>query len=210
MRYEIAADVTPAVYMTRLAAGWRRFGPVMFRPECPSCRSCQSLRVPVPTFRPSASQRRVWRKNVDVVDVRVGTPSTSREKLNLLHRFHRHGHERKGWPAAAGHDLSLFTVNPFRTEEWTFSIADRLVAVGYVDALPEGLSAIYFFHEPRHGHRSLGTFNILTMIERARERGMPHVYLGYYVKGCRSLEYKARFGPNEILNERDEWGPFPV
>ncbi len=210
MRYEIAIDLTPAIYMTRLTTGWRRFGPVMFRHECPSCTRCQSLRVPVGTFRPSTSQRRVWRKNVDTVDVRVGTPSTSDEKLDLLRRFHRHGHARKGWPAETGHDLSLFTVNPFRTEEWTFFIADRLAAVGYVDALPAGLSAIYFFHDPQDAERSLGTFNVLRMIERARERSLPHVYLGYYVAGCRSLEYKARFGPNEVLNERAVWVPFPV
>jgi leucyl-tRNA---protein transferase len=84
MRYEIAVDLTPATYMSRLDAGWRRFGPIMFRHECPACRRCQSLRIPVARFQPSAGQRRVWRKNVDVVDVRIGTPSTTREKLDLF------------------------------------------------------------------------------------------------------------------------------
>ena len=45
MRYVIALDLTSATYLTRLDAGWRRFGPVMFRHECPSCRSCQPLRI---------------------------------------------------------------------------------------------------------------------------------------------------------------------
>ena len=210
MRYEIALDLNQAVYMSRLNSGWRRFGPIMFRHECPSCRSCQSLRIPVRTFQPSASQRRVWRKSVDAVDVRVGTPSTTSEKLDLFRRFHQHGHAHKGWPADAGHDLSLFTINPFRTEEWTFFVENRLAAVGYVDALSEGLSAIYFFHDPREARRSLGTFNILSMIDRARKRGLQYVYLGYYVAGCRSLEYKARFQPNEVLTGRAEWVPFPV
>jgi arginyl-tRNA--protein-N-Asp/Glu arginylyltransferase len=207
MRYQIAVDLTPATYMSRLDAGWRRFGPIMFRHECPACRRCQSLRIPVARFQPSAGQRRVWRKNVDVVDVRIGTPSTTREKLDLFRRFHRHGHEHKGWPADAGHDLSLFTINPFRTEEWTFFVDHRLAAVGYVDALSEGLSAIYFFHDPQDARRSLGTFNILSMIDRARQRGLRYVYLGYYVSGCRSLEYKARFRPNEVLNDHAEWIP---
>lgn len=208
MRYEIAPDLTAATYLDKLNAGWRRFGPVMFRHQCPSCQRCQSLRVPVADFRASAGQRRVWRKNDGVVDVRISTPSNSREKLELLRRFHRHGHERKGWPVEGGHDLSLFTVNPFRTEEWTFHVHDRLAAVGYVDALADGLSAIYFFHDPNDAHRSLGTFNILTIIERARQRGLRYVYLGYYVEGCRSLEYKARFQPNEVLNQQVEWVPF--
>ena len=93
----------------------------------------------------------------------------------------------------------MFLTNPFPTEEWSYWVDDKLVGVGYVDALPEGLSAIYYYHEPTEHSRSLGTFNILKIIEAARQRGLPHVYLGYYVKGCRSLEYKARFRPNEIL-----------
>jgi len=207
MRYEITVDLTPATYTARLDAGWRRFGPIVFRHECPSCQSCQSLRIPVRSFQPSAGQRRVWRKNADVVEIRLASPSTTAEKLDLFRRFHRHGHEYKGWPADAGHDLSLFTINPFRTEEWTFFVGERLVAVGYVDALSEGLSAIYFFHDPHEARRSLGTFNILSMIEQARQRELKFVYLGYYVAGCRSLEYKARFLPNEVLNERGEWTP---
>ena len=82
LRYEVAPWLRPAGYMERMHDGWRRFGYVVFRPECPSCRMCQSLRVP--------------------------------------------------------------------------------------------------------------------LIAAARERGVPHVYLGYYVQACRSLAYKARFRPNEV------------
>jgi len=74
-------------------------------------------------------------------------------------------------------------------------------------SVPAGLSAIYFFHEPAEAPRSLGTFNILMMIDEARPRGLPYVYLGYYVQGCRSLEYKARFQPNELLDAHGAWRP---
>jgi len=205
MRYEIALDLTQVGYMARLDAGWRRFGPVLFRHECPCCNRCQSLRIPSETFTRSRSQRRVWRRNAATVERRIVTPATSVEKLDLFRRFHRHGHAAKGWPSDAGHDLSLFTVNPFRTEEWDYYVGESLVAVGYVDTLAHGLSAIYFFHEPAEAHRSLGTFNILLMIEEARRRRLPYVYLGYYVQGCRSLEYKVRFQPNELLDEHGAW-----
>jgi arginyl-tRNA--protein-N-Asp/Glu arginylyltransferase len=208
MRYELAVDLTAPVYMTRVNAGWRRFGPVMFRHECPSCRSCQSLRIPVKEFTPSAGQRRVWRRNVGAIEIHRAAPSSTREKIELFRRFHEHGHAHKGWPSEAGHDLSLFTVNPFRTEEWTFYLDDRLVAVGYVDVLPEGLSAIYFFHDPEDARRSLGTFNILAIIDVARQERLPYVHLGYYVDGCRSLEYKARFRPNQVLDDHQQWVPF--
>ena len=208
MRYEIVPEMGPRDFMDRLLQGWRRFGPVLFRPECPSCRMCRSLRVPVESFRPSETQRRVWKKNAIDVELRVGSPSVSPEKLDLFERFHRHGRETKGWPSDDGPDLDLLFANPFRTEEWNYSVGGRLIAVGFVDALPEGLSAIYFVHDPAESKRSLGTYNILAMIAAARERRLPHVYLGYYVAGYRSLEYKVRFRPNEVISGERTWEPF--
>ena len=77
-----------------------------------------------------------------------------------------------------------------------------------MDALPDGLSAIYFFYDPDERHRSLGTFNVLSIIDAARQRGLPWVYLGYYVEGCGSVEYKGRFRPNEVLRPDGTWGAF--
>jgi leucyl-tRNA---protein transferase len=210
LRYELVPHLRPGDYMQRLQQGWRRFGYAMFRPECPSCRRCQSLRVPVATFRPSPSQRRAWKRNLRHVNVQVGVPSLSRDRLDLWARFHRHGHETKGWPASAGEDPGMLLQNPFPTEEWTYYIGNRLIAVAYVDALPEALSAIYCYYDPMERARSLGTFNILTLLASARERGLPHVYLGYYVAGCRSSEYKRKFRPNEVLGPDGTWEAFTV
>jgi leucyl-tRNA---protein transferase len=194
------------VYGLVLQQGWRRFGATIFRPECRSCVACRSLRVPVGTFRASESQRRVWRRSRHALELRIGEPTFSSDREALLRRFHEFGHETKGWPED-GAGLELFLDNPFRTEEWSYWLGERLVGVGYVDALAQGLSAIYFFHDPAEGRRSLGTFNILTMIEQARQRGVPHVYLGYSVDGCRSLEYKRRFAPSEMLMGDGVWRP---
>jgi arginyl-tRNA--protein-N-Asp/Glu arginylyltransferase len=49
---------------------------------------------------------------------------------------------------------------------------------------------------------------VLAIIAAARERRLPYVYLGYYVEGCASLEYKARFRPNEVLQSDGIWRPF--
>jgi arginine-tRNA-protein transferase len=48
----------------------------------------------------------------------------------------------------------------------------------------------------------------MAMMSAARERGLPYVYLGYFVEGCRSLEYKSRFRPNEVLSDGGAWIPF--
>jgi arginine-tRNA-protein transferase len=207
LRYEIIRHLTPDAYLSRMHAGWRRFGSVVFRPECPACRRCQSLRVPVCSFQPSLSQRRAWKANIDQLTVRVARPSRTPERILLFERFHRDGHARKGWPGEAG-DFDLFLANPFATEEWSYWLRDRLLGIGYVDALADGLSAIYFYWEPAERRRSLGTFNILMLIDAARRRGLSYAYLGYYVAGCRSLEYKARFRPNETLAARGTWQPF--
>ena len=98
--------------------------------------------------------------------------------------------------------------NPFPTQEWCYFLDGRLVGVGYVDDLPQGLSAIYFFYDPAHRNRSLGTWNVLNVIDVAAARGIPHVYLGYYVAGCQSMAYKTRFVPNQILGEDGRWHDF--
>jgi arginine-tRNA-protein transferase len=212
--YGFAPDLRPSHYIELLKAGWRRMGPVVFRPDCPSCRQCLSLRVPVESFRPSRTQRRIWKSNAREVVLRIGSPSLTPERLQLYDSFHAHGHQTKGWPdrshesqGESGSGLDLMLRDAFPMEEWSYWLGDRLVGIGYVDALTVGLSAIYFFHDPREHKRSLGSLNILHLIDAAGHRGLPHVYLGYYVKGCRSLEYKARFRPNEVFRDA-AWDAF--
>ena len=89
-----------------------------------------------------------------------------------------------------------------------YYVGSRLVAVSYVDALRDSLSAIYCYHDPVERARSLGTFNILSLVAAGRERGLPHVYLGHYVAGCRSSEYKGKFRPNRVLRPDGAWVAF--
>ena len=142
----------------------------------------------------------------------VGLPTVSRAKLELYKRFHQFQHVSKGWPHLGSYARSdyeeSFVDNPFANEEWCFYLGSRLVGVGYVDSLAEGLSAIYFYYDPDERGRSLGTYNVLSLIRGAAARRLSHVYLGYYVEGCQSLEYKARFRPNETLNSDGAWRPF--
>ena len=209
LRYDIVGELTAEEYQIKLMEGWRRFGHSLFRPECPSCRKCISLRIPVDEFQPDRSQRRAWAANENEVRLEVGEPAVTREKLDLYDRFHTAQTDRIGWPSHAPKDpddyIDSFVENPFPSEEWCYRLGDKLVGVGYVDRLPLGLSAIYFFHDPEERRRSLGTFNVLSTIRRAFQLNLPHVYLGYYVEGCRSLEYKSRFRPTQALQSDGSW-----
>lgn len=212
LEYEYVGDVSPAEYLARMRAGWRRFGHALFHNDCPSCTRCRSLRVRVEPFRPNRSQRRCWKLNEGTIRVRIGRPSVSRTKLRLYDLFHAYQTEHKGWPFHPAKDAASyaesFVQNPFPTQQWCYYRDDRLVAVGYVDDLPGCLSAIYFFYDPDERQRSLGTYNVLKILESARQRGIPHVYLGYYVEGCRSMEYKAGFVPNQVLGPDGHWRDF--
>ena len=212
LEYEHFVTISPAEYMDRMRAGWRRFGHSLFHNRCPSCTRCRSLRVLVDQFRPNRAQRRCWTLNAESVQVRIGQPSVSHAKLRLYDRFHAFQTENKGWPMHPAKDTASFVEsfahNPFPTQEWCYFLNNQLVGVGYVDDLPGGLSAIYFFYDPDVRRRSLGTFNVLRIIESAKWRGISHVYLGYFVAGCRSMEYKATFRPNQTLAVDGEWRDF--
>lgn len=211
LEYEVVAELSAADYSERLAAGWRRFGDTLFRPRCPVCKACQSLRVLVDRFRPDRSQRRVRKINEGAVRLQIGTPSLTAQKLDLYDRYHAYQADAKDWPEHGSRDAASyrnsFTANPLPTEEWCYFVGDRLVGVGYVDALPVGFSAIYFFYDPDYRQRSLGIWNVLTVIAQAAARRLPHAYLGYYVAGCRSMEYKMRFRPNEVIGPDGRWHP---
>jgi arginyl-tRNA--protein-N-Asp/Glu arginylyltransferase len=75
----------------------------------------------------------------------------------------------------------------------------ELVAVALTDVLKDGLSMVYSFYEPEPVGRSLGTFMILDHIARARRLGLAYVYLGYWVRGSRKMDYKGRFLPQQRL-----------
>jgi arginine-tRNA-protein transferase len=212
MEYRVAFELSADEYAGWILRGWRRFGRSLFRPRCQGCDACRSIRVDVARFRPDRSQRRALKANRDDLRLEVADPVAGPEQLDLYRRFHAHQAGAKQWPSHQDDDEGdyrrSFVDNPFATREWRYYLGEALVGVGYVDPLPIGPSAIYFVHDPAHRDRSLGTYNVLALIDHARSLGQPHVYLGYYVADCPSLAYKARFAPNQVLGRDGLWQDF--
>jgi arginine-tRNA-protein transferase len=203
--YRFVAELSTAEYGRLLAEGWRRFGALLFQPTCGSCHECVPIRVLVDRFRPSKSQRRTWKRNADL-DIEIGEPCVDAERLALHDRFHRSRAATHGWTYRAVtpdgyHDA--FVDNAAPTLEFRYRIGDRLAAVGYAGEGSDALNSIYGFWEPDLARRGLGTYDILWQIHHAEELGKRYLYLGFLVKGCRSLEYKSGFHPHQLRREGD-------
>jgi arginine-tRNA-protein transferase len=104
--------------------------------------------------------------------------------------------------------MAQFIQAPIPVQEWQFYEGEKLLAIAYIDQIPDGFSGIYFYFDPDARELSPGTWIILSMLERAKSLGLKYVYLGYYVKNCRSMEYKGNFDPSEILRTDGAWIPF--
>src|SRR5262245_13948626 len=73
--HEVVAALSAAEYQARLQQGWRRFGHLLFRPRCPDCTACRSLRIDVAGFRANRSQRRNYKLNAGRVELTIGRPA---------------------------------------------------------------------------------------------------------------------------------------
>lgn len=215
LEIRVLVDVSPEELGFMLERGWRRFGPVYFRPACVRCHECMSLRIPTATFVASKSQRRA-RKNAAHLTRAIDKPVIDPERLELYRRWHAQRETVRGWdpsPLDAERYSFDFAFEHPSVREVTFrdpARENRLVGLGIVDEVPNAYSAVYFFWDPEHAPSSLGTAHIVTLIDDAKDRGLPHVYLGYRVAACESLAYKGRFGPHEVLDGRPSGKSLPV
>jgi arginine-tRNA-protein transferase len=82
-----------------------------------------------------------------------------------------------------------------------------LLAVGICDVCRESLSSVYFYFDPDQASRGLGNFGAITELAYAATNKIQYWYLGYWVRGCPAMEYKANFRPHEILHPDGEWRP---
>jgi arginyl-tRNA--protein-N-Asp/Glu arginylyltransferase len=213
LEVRVMLDVTELEVDALLERGWRRFGPIYFRPACASCSECVSLRVLAGQFAPSKSQRRAARACGRLRRV-VGAPRIDDARLALYARWHAGREQIRGWESneqsRERYSLEFAFPHPCAREAAFYDddargadgTLGRLVGLGLFDATPRALSAAFFFHDPDYARLSLGTANVLSLIEDARAEGRPYVYLGYRVDGCASLRYKAAFRPHELLRGR--------
>lgn len=187
--------------------GFRRSGTHIYRPHCVSCDACISVRIPAYTFKMSKSQKRIWNKNRDI-RVSSVAPCLTDEIYQLYARYIRERHsDGDMFPPSPGQFAGFLADS--NQQSWFHLMRDsagKLLAVAVSDSLNQGQSAVYTFYDPDEEARSLGTYAVLWQLMELKQRAGGYLYLGYWVKACRKMSYKARFYPLERL-EQGVWIP---
>jgi len=191
--------IDTTTYSNLVVAGFRRSGAFTYRPYCDNCRACVPVRVLVPEFKPSRTQRRTLTKN-KILIARVLDLKFSHEHYALYRRYQQLRHPGGGMDHDSREQYSHFLLQSNVTSKLVeFRENGFLRMVSIVDELIDGLSSVYTFYDPERAKLSLGSYNILWQIEEAKRRGLPYVYLGYWIAESRKMSYKIDFQPMEGL-----------
>lgn len=203
----LVGDRAPGLNDLLTHGGFRRSQSIAYRPACETCRACVSIRVVADDFVPTRSMRRVEQRNTDIVgEMRSAVPSS--EQYSIFRAYLDSRHRDGGMADMTVLDYAMMVEDShvetrmveYRLKTRLSSIRNGpLIAVALTDILSDGLSMVYSFFEPEEEARSLGTLMILDHIARAKEMKLPYVYLGYWVRGSRKMDYKSRYLPQERL-----------
>jgi len=188
--------------------GFRRSQSVAYRPACENCNECKSVRVLAQAFTPNKSMRRIIKQNrnlkVEATDA-FATP----EQYELLREYLRARHSEGGMAEMDEFEYAeMVELSPVSTSVIEYReppgdedglMPGKLVGAALTDVMSDGLSMVYSFFDINSARPSLGTYMILDHIKRTQEFGLPHVYLGYWVKDSSKMAYKTRFKPFQTL-----------
>ncbi|MDQ0837572.1 arginyltransferase [Sphingomonas faeni] len=186
--------------------GFRRSQGVAYRPSCTGCTACVSVRVVTDEFVPNATQRKLLKRLGDIEVTACRTWATD-EQFQLLRRYlgTRHpgggmaGMDEDDYADMVEHSPVNSVIVEYR-EPGVDGVPGALIGACLTDRQADGLSMVYsFFAADDARWPGFGNFIIMDHILRARDAGLPYVYLGYWVKGSPRMEYKTRYRPLEVL-----------
>ena len=181
-----------------LASGYRRNGNCLYSMRCPECSACIPIRLHVEEFSPNRNQRRTFKKNEDV-EVKVLPLRACAETLALCEKFLRARYPRES-NTARGYYRDFFFNNIVTTAQLQYRVADRLVGTAIVDIGSNWVNAVYFYFDPDESSRSLGTYNILHLVELCRKWDAQYLYLGYLIHSVSAMGYKKDYRPHHLFS----------
>jgi len=189
-------------YTWLMTQGFRRSGNQIYRPHCPSCKACQSIRVLVNAFTPSRSQKRLLKRSSGFELKKSTELKDEYYPLyeNYINTIHADGAMYPASYQQFKNFLSCQISEQLFIETWD---EEKLISVAVTDKLDNALSAVYTFYHPDYRKSALGILSILNQIRICAEIGLPYLYLGYQIDKCQKMNYKDRYFPYEKLTENN-------
>jgi len=179
-----------------LASGYRRNGNCLYTMHCPDCSACIPIRLEPKKMQLNRNQRRVLKKNQDI-EVEFAPMEASEENIKLCEKFLRRRYHQKNNDGRSYYE-GFFLNRIITGMELRFRLKGKLVGTGIVDVGQNWMNAVYFYFDPDEAARSLGTFNILNMVETCLKLDISYLYLGYYIEEVAAMNYKSRFNPHYL------------
>ncbi|ELV8721387.1 arginyltransferase [Vibrio harveyi] len=200
-RVAVALDAdlhTEQSYQVLMANGFRRSGDTIYKPHCQHCSACQPIRIAVPDFVASKSQKRLLNKGKALHWEMK--PELDSNWFELYSRYICERHQNGTMYPPREDEFARFAQTTWLTTGFLHVYDDeaRLVAVAVTDIMEHCASAFYTFFDPDYP-LSLGTLGVLFQLEYCRQHNKHWLYLGYQIDECPAMNYKTRFQRHQRL-----------
>lgn len=180
--------------------GFRRNMDHMYFPICENCNSCISSRIKIIGFSPSKSQKRNIKKNKDFLFIKK-TISSDIDRYNVFKKYTNNRHSDGQMKLMNFDEFSNF-MNNSPVNSLLYDLVDsdnQILGSMLFDIVDHGLSAVYSFYDPKFIKNGLGTYMILKAIETTEFLNLRYLYLGYWIKESKKMNYKSSFNNLEIF-----------
>jgi len=183
--------------------GFRRSGEHIYKPGCPTCNACISVRIPVQQMTFSKSQKRCLKRGNKLEFIHRDAIDSD-EHYALYEKYINSRHKGGDMYPATRELFTNFLISNWADSQFLeMRLSGQLIACAVYDQLINGLSAIYCYFDPDFSKLSPGKLAILKQIEFAKKNWLEHLYLGYQIDECRKMNYKTNFQPTEHFIKMD-------
>lgn len=198
--------INTEVYSRLVRIGFRRSGIFTYRPNCDNCQACVPVRLPVNSFAPNRTQRKLWKRwfQEGRLSTRERPLEFNPDHYALYQRYQTERHKGGSMDADDHEQYENFLLQSridthlIEFHETPTGGDDSLLRmVSIIDILDDGLSSVYTFYDTSPTQASYGTCNILWQIAQAQSMELPYVYLGYWIANSPKMSYKTNFQPIE-------------
>jgi arginine-tRNA-protein transferase len=188
-------------YELLLANGFRRSGDTIYTPYCGTCTACEAIRIAIPDFVPSRSQKRLFNK---IRTLRWELKNEMDDGWFELYSRYISSRHQNG-TMFPPQEEQFFTFAHCRWLDTRFMHIydnERLIAIAVTDVMENCASAFYTFFDPEYP-LSLGTLAVLCQVEFCQAGTKQWLYLGYQIDECPAMNYKVRFKRHQrLVNHR--------